>query len=439
MKVPARVDVLVAGGGPAGAAAALALGRHAPSLQVVVVQPEARGAAHVGETLHPAAWPLLQRLGVWEDVRAQGHLEAVGTVSAWGGPEPVSDDHSLQPLGSGLHLDRRRYDQQMLEAACSAGGARLRDDVAHVRREDDGFAVKLASGVGLRARFLVDATGRRALVARQLGAQRVYFDHMVAAVQRYHAPDDSEARTLVEAGPQGWGYVSRIPGTAVLAAFCTDGDLARGQGLRQAEGLERALGELPLLRERLARATPLGNPQVLRADSSTLDVVADEGWVAVGDAALAVDPLSGQGLVKALRHGWMAAYAAGDTLIGKPLATERFRQRLVSEVEGYLEGRWQIYRQEQRFAADPFWRRRQPLLILAPSAVLRRGAVSPLPSMHLPRAELALLVELAASGRAAHELVFEARRSGVRASARRVVLGLQALVRVGALELDEGE
>ena len=80
--------------------------------------------------------------------------------------------------------------------------------------------------------------------------------------------------------------------------------------------------------------------------------------MAIGDAAITFDPLSGQGILKALHHGFLAAYAASDHLAGRPYAKERFRGRIKGEIEGYLAARQRYYREEARWPASEFWRRR---------------------------------------------------------------------------------
>ncbi|HYR12538.1 MAG TPA: tryptophan 7-halogenase, partial [Longimicrobium sp.] len=69
-------DVVVAGGGPAGCAAALALRAHAPGLSVALVEASAYGGERIGETLPPHAAEVLEHLGVGDAFRAQGHHPA---------------------------------------------------------------------------------------------------------------------------------------------------------------------------------------------------------------------------------------------------------------------------------------------------------------------------------------------------------------------------
>src|SRR5262245_6386708 len=76
-------DVAVVGAGPAGAAAALTLRRR--DLSVVLLESRPAPAWQIGETLPPAARPLLQTLGILADFESDGHLPSYGNHSAWGG------------------------------------------------------------------------------------------------------------------------------------------------------------------------------------------------------------------------------------------------------------------------------------------------------------------------------------------------------------------
>jgi flavin-dependent dehydrogenase len=93
--------------------------------------------------------------------------------------------------------------------------------------------------------------------------------------------------------------------------------------------------------------------------SRRLEPAAGEGWIAVGDAASTYDPLSSQGVMKALRSGVYGAYAVGDMLTSwDDTGLRRYRAFVESELDGYLATRSRYYAEEQRWPDRPFWRRR---------------------------------------------------------------------------------
>ena len=434
-----RFDIAIVGGGPAGAAAALALRAHDPRRSVVVIEASTHETERVGETLHPSARPLLERLGVLDAFVAQRHREAAGTVSAWGGAALGGDDFITSVFGRGFHLDRCRFDAMLIEKAESRGaivwmGTRL----ASIDRTGAGFQLDLRDVAGepdqVEASFVIDATGRRARIANRFGARRILFDHLVGAFVFFDVDDGSfrDTRTLVEAVEEGWCYSARLPGSGAVAALMTDGDIAGRLRLREPEAWCAALAAAPHTRKRLASARARGAPEIHPAGSGALDRAVGEGWIAVGDAALSLDPLSGQGIIKALHHGVLAAYAASDHLAGKPGVLERYGARVEAEIDGYLEARETHYRREQRFPGSSFWRRRQPQLQISPTARLAAdegaaGMASSLP-MHLASADLEHLASLCEGGLVAHEVVAAFRRGRAVGSDRRIILALQYLV-----------
>jgi flavin-dependent dehydrogenase len=114
-----------------------------------------------------------------------------------------------------------------------------------------------------------------------------------------------------------------------------------------------------------APAGALRDPFIVRAASSRrIEPAAGEGWLAVGDCASRFDPLSSQGIVKALRGGIFASYAIGDLLTRSDgSGVSRYRRHVLDEFRSYERTRSAYYREEQRWAGSEFWRRRHTAAI----------------------------------------------------------------------------
>jgi flavin-dependent dehydrogenase len=354
-----RVDVAIVGAGPAGSACAIALRTRMPSLSVALIEASRFDAPRAGETLSPAARPLLEHLGVFETFRAAGHAEVHGTTASWGNAAPHDNDYIFHARGPGWHLDRTRFDAMLAESAASRGAALLCGAaVSSARRADDGWHIDLADGRSIAARFLADTTGNTAIARRFCGARAVVVDHLVSFGRFFDDDGNADPRTIVEAFADGWWYTAALPGKRRFVACMTDSDVARRLHLRDAESWTRLLETMPLTGS-FARNAP-ANPDaaiVARAcGSQRLESAAGADWIAAGDAASRFDPLSSQGITKALRSGVFASYALGDQLAnGDSRGLRRYERFISSEFDSYLRTRTAIYRDEQRWPENDFW------------------------------------------------------------------------------------
>ena len=351
-------DVVVLGAGPAGLSAAIGLAGRALRVTLVTL---ARGEAdRVGESLSPAAAPLLRGLGVWDAFAADGHSPCFGNASAWGGGTLRHHDFLRDPRGHAWHIDRRRFERRLAERAEAVGvtSARVaRPPVAN------GSAIAGACGSTIRSgrRFLLDATGRSAWLGRRCGAVRIGGDSQVAAVAFLEARGGpiEDTTSLVEAVERGWWYSAALPDGRLVAAFMTDPDLLP-PGPMNSDVWASLLDGAAHTARRMAEGgyRPASPPRVVAASGGRLEPMAGPGWAAVGDAAMCYDPLASHGLTLALASGRDAAEAVSAHLRGEAGAIERYTGRLRAALADYSAMRLDLYRAERRWPGAPYWRRR---------------------------------------------------------------------------------
>jgi flavin-dependent dehydrogenase len=367
-----RRDVVIAGGGPAGAAAAIALARAGRDVLLVTGVDDA--AFKVGEGLPPNARSLLRDLGVLERTLADGHRASPGTNAFWGDATAHANDFLFQLHGHGLQLDRTRFDAMLRDAAAQAGAEVLPD--ARVRILAPGDATRPhrlalrpvdaqthAEAESIDADWLIDATGRSASLARTLGARKVAHDGQIAFHQRLRSArdDDRDGRTWVEAVENGWWYSVLLPSRERLIAFLTDADLCDHRPLLDADGLWRALADAPHLHA-LCTAhgySPASQTRGADASGCHLDHAAGERWLAVGDAALAFDPLSSKGISNAMYTGLRGAEVILQADQDDTTAMKGYAEHLhgIHRIHrGQLRA---IHAMEGRWPRAPYWTRRR--------------------------------------------------------------------------------
>lgn len=349
-------DAVVAGAGPAGAVAAITLARC--GRRVLLVDDGRPAGRKVGESLPGAARPLLRDLKLLALVEAGPHLPCYGNVSAWGSSELVATDFIRDPNGPAWHLDRPRFDRDLRTAAMEAGAVMGADRVEAASPLKEEWRINL-TGDAVIARWLIDATGRRAFIARSRGAARSRDDALVALYAWAEPREtDTDTRTLVESTPDGWWYTALLPARTRIVVLHVDAENAASI-LHSRGAWEAHLVRTSYVSGVLAGSRFLSEACSTEACGARLDRFAGQGWLAAGDAALAFDPLSSQGIFDAIYTGMKAGQAVDASLSGDISAIEEYSARLESIRAAYVDRRRLVYETELRWCDRPFWRRRR--------------------------------------------------------------------------------
>jgi len=366
-RAPATPEVVVLGGGAAGAAVARMLARLGREVVVVAGNPE--GAHPLGESLPPSTAKPLRALRLLGVVEAAGFPRSGGNVVAWAGEEPRRAPF-VGPLG--YQVERNRFSELLLDAAEAAGGVVLRGALARVVGGEEGAPRRVewrsveASGV-IEAPWILDATGRAGVIARQ-GYRTPMTGPVTVALlalwrPRKGAPGkrllDLGHDTLVESYEDGWGWSVPLDDDLRFVAVMVD---PRATHLRRSEGMSgmyRAeVAKMPLLSAVLAGGRLERGPWACAATPYAALRHGKPGELLVGDAGSFLDPISSLGVKKALASAWLAAIVTDSALRSPSMtgsALELFEEREQEAYAFHAALATHHHAEAARFHRTPFW------------------------------------------------------------------------------------
>lgn len=363
MNADASFPVVIAGAGPAGLSTAITLAQRGVS--VCVLEPNAVPADKPGEVVSPGIGPLLERFGLLSTLAHSAHLPCYGFRFRWGSDAPLEKLFIADRRGNGWQLDRPLFESQLREKALALHveirtGWRIREAV----RMNNGWEICAENEAGgtamLNSAFIADATGRSGSIARKRKAPRRFYDRLAGLSCTFRLREDAVLQqfTQVEAVPNGWWYAVEIPGRRLRVVFMTDADriekswqqpdvfAAQFKSTANGKAWQFFLGETDEAVNTSGAAT------------SALEIPYGEGWLAVGDAAYAFDPVSSYGISSALGSGFYAGNAIADALNGQPDALPAYRFVMENAFVNYLRMWKEQYAYEQRWPDSEFWKRR---------------------------------------------------------------------------------
>lgn len=282
-------DVIICGGGPAGAACAAVCA--SGGLKTLVIEKAVFPREKVcGDCINPSCWPVLERLGVAERVRAQPHskLAEVEFVGINGNtvryPLHASDEGEIA-------VKRSLFDAVLLQRAIEAGAEVLQN--CAVTEVERGWKVTCGDRI-FTSRHLVAADGRNSTVLRLLGLLPALARERVALQAHIPVPAGFGERVGLRFHPGGYcGYSSVGNGELNLCLVGTPGGIP---ALKQWAGEHFSVSPEQSWRT----ITPLSRrPLASRVD----------GLLLVGDAARVIEPFTGEGIYYAIASGELAARA----------------------------------------------------------------------------------------------------------------------------------
>jgi flavin-dependent dehydrogenase len=386
---PARCDVFVIGGGPAGSTVAALLAER--GFRVVVAEKDRHPRFHIGESLLPMNLPLFDRLGVHEQIARIGIVKRAAELNSPRHEAPVSFDFG-QAWDKGFpyayQVRRSEFDQILFEHCLRRGATGLQDcRVIEVDVSSDPVRLAVRHGDGrverCEARFVVDASGRDTFLGHKLALKRRHPKHASAALFGHfrHAtrlPGDAEGNISLFWFDHGWSwFIPLKDGTTSVGAVCPP-DYLKTRRSDPTRFLLDTIELCPALAQRL-RGAELVAPATATGNYSYLcRRMTGPRHILIGDAYAFVDPVFSSGVFLAMNSAFLGAEVVEAALRGDP-AFARRQRRFEREVRrGLGEFSWFIYRMtspamRKLFMAPRNYARMQEALLSLLAGDLYRG------------------------------------------------------------------
>ncbi|QDL36062.1 NAD(P)/FAD-dependent oxidoreductase [Rhodoferax sediminis] len=357
--LPAReCDVLIIGGGPAGATAGALLAQRGH--QVTVLEKAHHPRFHIGESLLPANLPLLDKLGVADAVRAVS-IEKWGAefVSPWHAQSSQTFQFAEawdKSMPHSYEVRRSEFDEILIRNAARKGaevieGCRVQGvafDADHrgatvEARHDDG------RGQTWRARFVLDASGRDTFLGKKFDTKRRNPKHNSAALYAHFSgarrhPGKAAGNITVFWFEHGWfWFIPLADGATSVGAVVWPYYLKTRDKPLEAFFLD-TIALCPALAGRLVEAARVTPVEATGNFSYACDQTHGPNYLLLGDAFAFVDPVFSSGVMLAMQGGFCAADTV-DVCLREPARARAALKHFDRQARlGPKEFSWFIYR-----------------------------------------------------------------------------------------------
>ncbi len=356
----AEYDIAIIGGGPAGTTAATFLARK--GWRVLLLEKDKHPRFHIGESLLPMTLPILEELGVLEQIKSIGVIKYGAEFNSQNEANPLETFYFSEALDKthphAFQIIRSQFDEVLFRNTQSANVTALESCKVTSVEFPDADSVSLSYSDEnkeqhqISTKFLIDASGRETFLSRRLRLKQKSTQHNCAAifghfrnVTRREGKD--EGNISIYWFEHGWFWVIPLrDGIMSVGAVCYP-EYLKQRKVPVAEFLQASIDLVPEIRQRMHAAEAIGDIQAtgnFTYSASKMHGEREQNYLLLGDAYAFIDPVFSSGVQIAMTGAKLAAECV-DTILQNPSkrssALRAYRQQIGSALSTFS---WLIHR-----------------------------------------------------------------------------------------------
>ncbi|MEH6656274.1 lysine-epsilon-oxidase maturase LodB [Leeuwenhoekiella marinoflava] len=361
-----QTDVLIVGGGPGGASAALSLLNNS-NYSVTIIEQSDFNTTRVGEHVSSSIFDLIDYLKLSKsDFRQDSFIPAYASKAYWGSDQVRSVNSIFTTEEATFQLDREKFDFKLIETAAERGATIYPRTkcLEYKQLLDKSWNVSLSHPTEgkfkIHANYLVDASGRSANVCRKVGGILRKNDSLIAVGMFLDLNGESRKfEQILESVELGWWYVACLPDDQMVITFFSDVDIISENKIHQLNQWTQLLKQSNQVKNCLPYRQPFSDKLWIRnAQTQISDSKAIERFISVGDAAVSFDPISSMGIGFSISSAIYAAKHIGQELEKGISTSDLYQEDLLQNFNRYLQIKSSYYKEESRWPSSKFWQRR---------------------------------------------------------------------------------
>ncbi len=361
-----HTDVLIIGGGPSGASAALSLLNYS-NYSVTLIEQSDFNRIRVGEHVSSSIFDLITYLKLHKDDFEEGSFIPSYASKAYWGSDKVSTTNAIFTTEEAtFQMDREKFDFKLIETAANRGATIYPRTkcLDYTQLEDKSWEVSLSHPTEgkfvMKANYLVDATGRESNVCRKIGVPSKKVDSLIGVGLFLELEENSKKfEQTLESVELGWWYTACLPNNKMVITLFSDADIISEHKLHQLEVWNETLQKSKQIKHLIDGARTISDKLWVRnAQTQLSDPRNIDRFIAIGDAAVSFDPISSMGIGFSISSACFAAKHIAHELEENSSSIALFQEDIINNYNQYLQTRATYYQMEKRWPSSKFWQRR---------------------------------------------------------------------------------